>query len=375
MAQKSKKRKSIWEKIKKVLQNGSANFSTETLDFSDKKIFVKSNFADYAFRGTFTFAGVAALCITPGNEAEAPWVGYFVGVLFSVFGSLMLFITASKKRPFFDLEKQLFYPLPNERKTPVKISDISSFAVIKNNSWHELVAIRNNKYHIIYSSRGALPYIYGKMLSEKFKLPWQQSVRWAKSGFITHYLISLVVLVIFINFIGAGSYNNCIVPIKKISESKSWKETQATILYSEFNKFTYEASHHSPNHGGGLGFVIKPSKRTRQSSELIIEYEYEYQGQKYKSDRYDFFIKNPTNIGTKQMRKIAENHPAQKQVKCFVNPDNPAESVLSREIFWSSYLYNSILLVIFAGLLVAFVIISREILLILKHCFICPAGK
>ena len=324
---------------------------------------------EYSFWGIFLFVGVMALCIIPGQEAEAPWVGYFIAILFSVVGSLMMYISISKKRPYLDLGKQLFYPLQEDRKTPIKISEISSFAVVQEGGWHELGAVRNNKFYRIYSSKGAMPYIHGKMLSEKFNLPWQQSIKSLKSGFITHYLSVLPFLIVFIFCIAVGSYNNCIVPLQKIAESKNWIETQAVIIYSEFNKFTYKTTYRPANYGSGVGVVIKPATRTRQSSELIIEYEYEYQKQKYQSDRYDFFCNGRNNIGTKQMRKIAENNPAAKQVKCFVNPSNPAEAVLSREIFWRIYFFDCVLLVILAGLLTAFATVSKEILLLLKYCF------
>ena len=363
-----KKRQNLWKKIKNVLQNRSANFSTEKLCFSDKSISVKKNMSEYSFWGTFVFAGVIALCIIPGQETKSPWVGYFIGILFSVVGSLMLYISASEKLPYIDLEKQLFYPVPKARKTPIKISEISSFCVVQEGRWHELGAVRNQKFYRIYSSKGILPYIHGKMLSEKFNLPWQQSIKSVKRAFITHYLCELSFLLIFIFCIAAGAYNNCIVPLKKIAASKNWIETQATILYSKFNKFTYQTTYRPPNEGGGLKVVIKPSTRTRQSSELIIEYVYEYQNQKHQSDRYDFFINSPNNIGTKQMREIAENHPAQKTVTCFVNPDNPAEAVLSRKIFWRIYLFNCTLLIILAALLTAFTTVSKEILIAFK-CF------
>lgn len=73
----------------------------------------------------------------------------------------------------------------------------------------------------------------------------------------------------------------------------------------------------------------------------VISYEYEYEGSPYTSSRYNIVEKNKI-IGTKEKEEIKKTRKAGKEVKgpysledktvCFVNPKNPIESVLVREV-------------------------------------------
>ena len=73
----------------------------------------------------------------------------------------------------------------------------------------------------------------------------------------------------------------------------------------------------------------------------VISYGYEYEGTRYISDRYNIVNKNK-HIGGKEEREIVNARKAKQNIPepysigdntvCFVNPDNPSESVLIREV-------------------------------------------
>ena len=73
----------------------------------------------------------------------------------------------------------------------------------------------------------------------------------------------------------------------------------------------------------------------------VISYEYEYDGRQYTSDRYNTVEKNKT-IGGKEKEKIVKARREHRRVRqpysagqktaCFVNPENPIESVLVLEV-------------------------------------------
>jgi len=72
-----------------------------------------------------------------------------------------------------------------------------------------------------------------------------------------------------------------------------------------------------------------------------IFYEYEYEGLKYTSSRYNIVEKNKV-IGGKEKKEIIKARKANQKVQepysvgdktvCFVNPDNPSNSILIREV-------------------------------------------
>ena len=92
-------------------------------------------------------------------------------------------------------------------------------------------------------------------------------------------------------------------PTIKIIQAGSWKQTPCTILSSEVED-------------------------NDESYSVAISFSYEYQGQPYTSDRYDF-VDIGTGGRTSKERIVAKYKEGTEQV-CFVDPANPAEAVLSR---------------------------------------------
>ncbi len=63
-----------------------------------------------------------------------------------------------------------------------------------------------------------------------------------------------------------------------------------------------------------------------------ISYEYEYQGRKYTSDRYQFLTMSSS--GRKSKAKVVAKYPAGSMATCYVNPDAPREAVMHRGLSW-----------------------------------------
>jgi hypothetical protein len=107
-------------------------------------------------------------------------------------------------------------------------------------------------------------------------------------GTIAFTLVGLVV-----------GYFTVLKPILQIRRSKNFVETPCTIKSMQ-------------------------RKRVHKGSVVVVRYTYEFDGQTYTSDRYGF--SGPAD-DHKAFRRQA---PGTRSI-CFVNPDNPAEAVMSRE--------------------------------------------
>jgi len=64
------------------------------------------------------------------------------------------------------------------------------------------------------------------------------------------------------------------------------------------------------------------------SAEIIIVYQYEFEGKAYESSRYSF--NDPGKSGFVQ--EVVERYKKAANPVCFVDPENPSESVLNRAL-------------------------------------------
>ena len=82
----------------------------------------------------------------------------------------------------------------------------------------------------------------------------------------------------------------------------------------------------------------------RRICRIDITAQYEWQGNRYSCDRYDFFRSEvASDIGIGEMRRIVQEHPVGRQCECLVNPENPAEAVMSSEVPVGQVLLSSLL--------------------------------
>lgn len=113
---------------------------------------------------------------------------------------------------------------------------------------------------------------------------------------------------------GLGILFFVIVPQgKKYFAAKSWQETPATVIWSRVKTHQGDDS-------------------TTYSVDIF--YRYQFSGKKYKSNTTDLFSSSSSGRSSKQEKVNA--HPRGKQITCFVNPQNPSQALLERDLGWSA---------------------------------------
>jgi hypothetical protein len=127
-----------------------------------------------------------------------------------------------------------------------------------------------------------------------------------------------VSVIFLITGLGVG-YFLTFQPLWQIAQARGWDETPCTIRTSEVEV-----------------------KRGDESNSYIIRifYDYEYGGRPYEGGRYHFAISN-TNTNAKWKRRVVKEHPPGRQTVCYVDPDDPGESVIergwTREMWWGLF--------------------------------------
>ena len=126
-------------------------------------------------------------------------------------------------------------------------------------------------------------------------------------------------------------------PLFNWSRSAHWMETEAVIISSELG--------HSRGSKGKATYRVN------------ITFQYRINEQTYVGEKYDFFMSDLyTNIGVKAMRKAVDRHHPGDVVKCYVNPDNPKQAIISREIHCGLLILTSIFGLIFGGVGIAIIL-------------------
>ena len=97
----------------------------------------------------------------------------------------------------------------------------------------------------------------------------------------------------------------------KFSDAKGWKETPAKVIWSRVQS-------HSDDDG------------TTYSVDIF--YSYTFEGEKYKSNTIGLMSGSSSGRSSKQ--KKVNDHPPGKKITCYVNPKNPWQALLERDIGW-----------------------------------------
>ena len=138
-------------------------------------------------------------------------------------------------------------------------------------------------------------------------------------------------------------YNMFLKPYLQARESYSWQPVRATVLYSK------DAQYFSTQH-----------KQTRYRLELA--YQYQWQEKSYTGKRY-CFGKAPTGF---EMHRLIRKMKQGTQITCFVDPDTPGKSVVSRAIKLSAA---------GIGLCVTFILIGLAIIFFAMRSFLRGTWK
>ena len=97
------------------------------------------------------------------------------------------------------------------------------------------------------------------------------------------------------------------LPFRRVRAARSWQKTPCVIV--------------------ATGFV---EDRTESLSyNMVVMYEYQFAGQRYLADRYNF-LPGTESIGYWRKRRLTRRLGAGTATVCYVNPDDPADAVLDR---------------------------------------------
>jgi hypothetical protein len=122
---------------------------------------------------------------------------------------------------------------------------------------------------------------------------------------LVHSVIS-VAAIAFIYIGIRGIYTELVKPLRKNKEAEHWDQVNCSIISSEVKELR--------------------SRGVRYWPEII--YEYEYNGEKYKSDNHSPWLTYAG--GRRPAEAVVEEYKPAMSTTCFVNPLNPSEVVLSR---------------------------------------------
>ncbi len=112
-------------------------------------------------------------------------------------------------------------------------------------------------------------------------------------------------------------------------DAQSWVETPAQILKTKLN--------------------VSRGKST--SYQVVADYVYEFGGRKYQGSRVGL-TGGADNIGSFQQdayRELSQHQKSKKPFRCFVNPRQPAEALLYRQLRWEMAAFQMIFVLVFGA--------------------------
>jgi len=123
--------------------------------------------------------------------------------------------------------------------------------------------------------------------------------------------------------VGIGTSFLFVAPSFKVLKAKSWPAVPCTILSSELG-----------THSGDDSTTYS----------VDVSFSYTFQGQEYKSDRYQFL--GGSSGGREVKERAVRRLPPLTRTVCYVNPDDPSEAVLNRD-FSTEYFLAALVPLIF----------------------------
>jgi len=152
---------------------------------------------------------------------------------------------------------------------------------------------------------GGIYFIWRKQRPEVEKPIAATAVRKGSKGMGKYGLAALFAIFAVVG--GVMLYPLGIRPIARTIAAESWVTTPCKVLRAEVR------SHDSDD---GTTYSV------------CILYQYEFNGQTYKSDRYDFV--GGSSSGYQGKARVVEQYEAAANPVCYVNPNDPSEAVLKR---------------------------------------------
>ena len=331
------------------LKHGCSNVQTSRLQIEGDTLRVVPTLLAYLVWGIIFVSGVTpALMLLMVGGTFLP--GLMIFLFFVTLGTCGIVLTFRKRRPEIDFRARLFYPAGRKQgrryAEAIPLDEVVSVYLLeklvssgKNGSYmgYELnIRFRNGRcYNLL--NHGNLEKIRedAEKLSAALKIPLEeimdphQSLQQKKNNAAALIIVGICFLLIG----GIASYLGCIRPLWMYAESQSWSSVSAVIRESYVDSY-------------------RGSKGSTQYR-LKLKYQYQWQGKKYTSDQYDYFMENSSNL--RYYRSIVRKNPPGKTVVCYVNPSKPGQAVLNREFSLSALipmLFVNLFPIVGAGLLV-----------------------
>jgi hypothetical protein len=118
-------------------------------------------------------------------------------------------------------------------------------------------------------------------------------------------------------------------PARRVRGAKSWLETPCVIVAS----------------------AVKEDETDSGLYTLLVTYQYDFGGQSYRSSRYSFSVL--ATAGYRGKKRVAGRLAPGTSAVCYVNPDDPRDSVIDRGLTWDM-VFSAVFAAIFFG---AFVLV------------------
>ena len=308
------------------LVRGGFSFCSHTLDRSKPGRIRVVATGRGSFLGLLFFIIAAAATLPAILTRQAGLL--VMPLFFSAFG-VFLAVRVFKKRAVFDLSSGCFV----RGKTVIPFARIVALQVLKESchtkhttfsSW-ELNLVLDDASRINVFDHGDRQRFDADLaiLAEALEKPvWNRGDRYSPDASPGRGVL-FIIGILFLLLPGGVFMLMTGLPLMRAAESRHWIAVPATVTESQL-------------------YSTRGSKG-RRICMIDISVQYEWQGRRYNCDRYDFFrSEEPTGIGIEEMRRIVREHPVGRQCECLVNPDNPAESVMSSDVPVGQVLLRSI---------------------------------
>lgn len=132
-------------------------------------------------------------------------------------------------------------------------------------------------------------------------------------------------------------------PLLKRHQARDWVESPTDVLEAE---------------------LVERGGRGGTSYETIARYSYTFAGGRYEGTKISFF-----DGGKQFYRELAKYEESGESFRCYVNPDNPHEAVLYRNVDWGTVIFTGSIAVLFGGAGVLLIVVTW------KKAFVPPGEK
>lgn len=337
--------KKIFRRLREFNFPQRSNFQVEKLVFCSDKILVRHTLSSTLFNLGFFLSGIFALWFTAVEGGKAEWVGWLLGVLFTLIGAFML--VADRRRPYayIDLQKKLFYI--TNRKRSFKLEKVSGVAVLAHADYrryhYELGLIVNDRFYRLYAAPGCGIFYDGARLAKALDLPWRQEVPRQARKYNFNMIWGPLIFGCLILFNIPGGI---------VQAWSGWLASRNYVAVPAVIQKCTLTGADDPN----------------QSAGIDILYEYRCNNQTFQGRQYSFFHRYATNVGANKVRQIVKNYTAGQQTECYVNPAQPQQAVLDRKFYLAPLLIDYIFCLIGIACLRLAAVMVIDIFRAIKEC-------